>query len=58
LTNVIHLFGLPLAATDKQGVFFFGTDRLGRDMFSRMCYGGSGLFGSGQSPSKFAWALQ
>jgi peptide/nickel transport system permease protein len=35
----IHLFGLPPAATDKQGVFLLGTDRLGRDMFSRMCYG-------------------
>ena len=39
LKTSIHLFGLPPAATDKQGVFLLGTDRLGRDMFSRMCYG-------------------
>ena len=35
----IHLFGLPTGAKDKQGVFLLGTDRLGRDMFSRICYG-------------------
>ncbi len=35
----IHLYGLPPEAKDLQGVFFLGTDRLGRDMFSRMCYG-------------------
>ena len=38
-TTDIHLFGLPLEAKDKQGVFLFGTDRLGRDMFARVVYG-------------------
>jgi peptide/nickel transport system permease protein len=34
----IHLFGIP-AGADKQGVFLLGTDRLGRDMVSRLFYG-------------------
>jgi peptide/nickel transport system permease protein len=35
----LHLFGLSPEAKDKQGVFLLGTDRLGRDMFSRVSYG-------------------
>jgi len=34
----IHLFGVP-SAEGKQGVFLVGTDRLGRDVFSRTAYG-------------------
>lgn len=34
----LHLFGLPVLQ-DEQGVFLLGADRLGRDLFSRMCYG-------------------
>jgi peptide/nickel transport system permease protein len=34
----LHLFGVP-SAGEKQGVFLFGADRLGRDMFSRIAYG-------------------
>ena len=34
----LHLFGLPVDQ-EEQGVFLLGADRLGRDLFSRMCYG-------------------
>ena len=34
----LHLFGLPVPQ-DEQGVFLLGADRMGRDLFSRMCYG-------------------
>ncbi len=34
----LHLFGVP-AGADQQGIFLLGTDRLGRDMFSRISYG-------------------
>jgi peptide/nickel transport system permease protein len=34
----LHLFGIG-AARDEQGIFLFGADRLGRDIFSRICYG-------------------
>ena len=34
----IHLFGLD-ADREEQGIFLMGADRLGRDVFSRMCYG-------------------
>lgn len=33
-----HLFGID-APTDQQAVFLIGADRLGRDVFSRVCYG-------------------
>jgi peptide/nickel transport system permease protein len=34
----LHLFGLPVPQ-EEQGVFLLGADRMGRDLFSRMCYG-------------------
>jgi peptide/nickel transport system permease protein len=34
----IHLFGLDVPQ-DEQGIFLLGADRLGRDLFSRICYG-------------------
>ncbi len=34
----IHLFGLTVSR-DEQGIFLLGADRMGRDLFSRLCYG-------------------
>ena len=34
----LHLFGLPVSH-DEQGMFLLGADRMGRDVFSRVCYG-------------------
>ncbi|MBN1643035.1 MAG: ABC transporter permease [Anaerolineae bacterium] len=34
----LHLFGLDVPH-EEQGVFLFGADRLGRDLFTRLCYG-------------------
>lgn len=34
----IHLFGID-APIEEQGIFLLGADRLGRDMFTRICYG-------------------
>jgi len=34
----IHLFGIG-AQRAEQGIFLVGADRLGRDLFSRLCYG-------------------
>lgn len=36
--NSWHLYGLEVPH-EEQGVFLMGADRLGRDLFSRMCYG-------------------
>jgi peptide/nickel transport system permease protein len=34
----VHLFGLTVDR-EEQGIFLVGADRLGRDLFSRLCYG-------------------
>jgi peptide/nickel transport system permease protein len=34
----VHLFNID-AEREEQAIFLFGADRLGRDIFSRMCYG-------------------
>jgi peptide/nickel transport system permease protein len=34
----LHLFGLAVAH-EEQGVFLMGADRMGRDLFTRLCYG-------------------
>jgi peptide/nickel transport system permease protein len=37
-TSSVHLFGLD-ASREEQGIFLLGADRMGRDLFSRICYG-------------------
>jgi peptide/nickel transport system permease protein len=37
-TMDLHFFGLPVPQ-EEQGVFLMGADRLGRDVFSRTCFG-------------------
>jgi peptide/nickel transport system permease protein len=37
-TMNLHFFGLPVPQ-EEQGVFLLGADRLGRDVFSRTCFG-------------------
>jgi peptide/nickel transport system permease protein len=37
-TMNLHFFGLPVPQ-EEQGVFLMGADRLGRDVFSRTCFG-------------------
>jgi peptide/nickel transport system permease protein len=34
----LHLFGLPVPHKE-QGIFVLGADRMGRDLFTRLCYG-------------------
>ncbi|MCD6365297.1 MAG: ABC transporter permease, partial [Planctomycetes bacterium] len=39
IKTTLHLFGID-SGDSNEGVFFFGTDEQGRDMFSRVLYGG------------------